>query len=96
MKINNQKILIAGPCSAESLKQLITLAECFQKVTPSLDYFRAGIWKPRTKPNCFQGIGNEGFKWLNQIKNDFGFKTATEVGTKAHVQQALQNNIDLL
>ncbi|MBL4710751.1 MAG: bifunctional 3-deoxy-7-phosphoheptulonate synthase/chorismate mutase type II [Flavobacteriales bacterium] len=84
-----------GPCSAESVDQLrITakgISEHFQDVI-----FRAGIWKPRTRPNTFEGVGKDGLKWLIDIKEEFGFQVATEVASAAHVDACLNAGIDVL
>lgn len=85
--------LITGPCSAESEKQVLRVAEELQGFC---DIFRAGIWKPRTRPNAFEGIGYQGLKWLSKVKKEFGYKVATEVANKDHVQAALEHGIDVL
>lgn len=87
-------LVIAGPCSAESEKQMLETAERINK--EYVQVFRAGIWKPRTKPNCFEGVGKIGLKWLKKVKDEFGFKTATEVATANHVKLALENDVDIL
>ena len=87
-------LLIAGPCSAESELQMMKTAEAL--VGMKVDFFRAGIWKPRTKPNSFEGVGEKGLPWLKKVKTEFGFKTATEVANAHHVQLALENDVDLL
>jgi len=61
-----------------------------------VDVFRAGIWKPRTRPNSFEGVGSTGLKWLKQVKQEFGIPTATEVATEKHVYEALKYGIDVL
>lgn len=87
-------LVIAGPCSAESEKQMLEIAE---RLDPNyVQIFRAGIWKPRTKPNCFEGVGAIGLKWLKKVKDEFNFLTATEVATANHVQLALENEVDIL
>lgn len=88
-------LIIAGPCSAESPKQLLETALAL-KDCKSVDYFRAGVWKPRTLPDSFQGVGSEGLKWLRDIKLETGMKVATEVGCEKHVLEALKYDIDLL
>ena len=80
--------IIAGPCSAESEKQMLETAERIKKTEIIAPVFRAGIWKPRTKPNGFEGVGAIGLQWLQNVKEEFGFKTATEVATKHHVEAA--------
>lgn len=89
----NQPLFIAGPCSAESEKQMLTIAEKMPKET---QIFRAGIWKPRTKPNSFEGVGAIGLNWLSKVKEEFGLKIATEVATANHVKLALEYDVDVL
>jgi chorismate mutase len=86
--------LIAGPCSAETEKQVMETAKSLVQCKP--DYFRAGIWKPRTRPGEFEGIGNIGLEWLKRVKTEVGLKVATEVAKPEHVESALKANIDLL
>ena len=86
--------LIAGPCSAESREQLLATAEGLQPL--GIDLFRAGIWKPRTKPGGFEGIGIEGLSWLAEVKEKFGYRTTTEVCTYRHAEAALEAGVDVL
>ena len=86
--------LIAGPCSAESREQLLSTAEGLQPL--GIDLFRAGIWKPRTKPGGFEGIGIEGLSWLAEVKEKFGYRTTTEVCTYKHAEAALEAGVDVL
>ena len=72
-------IVIAGPCSAESELQMMMTAKGLHDF--GIHVFRAGIWKPRTHPGCFEGVGVQGLKWLQKIKNDFGMKVCTEVAS---------------
>ncbi len=95
MIIAKKPIIIAGPCSAESEEQVITCAKALSK-DKRVTVFRAGIWKPRTRPGSYEGIGNEGLKWLAQVKQETGLKTATEVATEKHVQEALKHGVDIL
>lgn len=88
------KVLIAGPCSAESLEQLNKTAIALKKHQP--DYFRAGVWKPRTRPESFEGYGEKALQWLQYIKQTHNLKIITEVATPHHVEQALQHNIDAI
>ncbi len=60
------------------------------------DRFRAGIWKPRTKPSSFEGVGEKGLQWLNTVQNETGLKVATEVATAGHVEKCLKDRIDML
>ncbi len=87
-------LVMAGPCSAESEIQIMEVAESLSKI--GIDYLRAGIWKPRTHPGNFEGIGVEGLKWLQSAQKQFGIKVATEVATAKHVEEALHHGIDLL
>ncbi|MDR0371142.1 MAG: bifunctional 3-deoxy-7-phosphoheptulonate synthase/chorismate mutase type II [Prevotellaceae bacterium] len=90
----NRPLIIAGPCSAESEKQVIDTATAL--ATKGIKIFRAGIWKPRTKPGGFEGIGIDGLKWLRKVKVETGLYTATEVATAKHVTEALRYGIDIL
>ncbi len=86
--------LIAGPCSAESREQLFQTAEGFKNLP--LNYFRAGIWKPRSQPGAFEGIGNEGLLWLQEVREKYGFKICTEVATAEHVKAAVEHRLDMV
>ena len=87
-------LVIAGPCSAETEEQVMKIAHELKDT--DVNYFRAGIWKPRTRPGNFEGVGALGLKWLQRVKEETGLKTATEVANKAHVELALEHDIDLL
>ncbi|MCB0375686.1 MAG: bifunctional 3-deoxy-7-phosphoheptulonate synthase/chorismate mutase type II [Sinomicrobium sp.] len=87
-------LVIAGPCSAETEEQVLTIAHCLKGTDVS--YLRAGIWKPRTRPGMFEGVGAIGLKWLQRAKEETGLKTATEVATRDHVRLALEHDVDLL
>jgi chorismate mutase len=87
-------LIIAGPCSAETKDQ--TLNTALNINTKYVDVFRAGVWKPRTKPNNFEGVGEVGLKWLNEVKKKTNMLVATEVATVKHVEQALKHDIDIL
>jgi chorismate mutase len=87
-------LVIAGPCSAETEEQVLGIAQELKDTDVS--YFRAGIWKPRTRPGMFEGVGALGLKWLQKVKEETGLKTATEVANRAHVELALEHDIDLL
>lgn len=86
--------LIAGPCSAETQAQVLQTAEGLKDLP--LSYFRAGIWKPRTQPGAFEGIGDIGLNWLVDVRNQFGFKICTEVATAEHVKAAAAAQLDML
>ena len=87
-------IIISGPCSAETEEQVMDAAH--QLASKGVKIFRAGIWKPRTKPGGFEGIGAEGLQWLKRVKKETGMYVATEVATKDHVFEALKAGIDIL
>jgi chorismate mutase len=87
-------LVIAGPCSAETEEQVLQIAHELKDT--DVNYYRAGIWKPRTRPGNFEGVGAIGLKWLKKVKEETGLKTATEVANRAHVDLALEHDIDLL
>jgi chorismate mutase len=87
-------LIIAGPCSAETEEQVLTTARELAK--NGIKIFRAGIWKPRTKPGGFEGVGSEGLPWLARVKEETGMLTATEVATRRHVEEALAAGVDIL
>jgi chorismate mutase len=86
--------VIAGPCSAETEEQVMTTAK--ELADRGVQIFRAGIWKPRTRPGAFEGIGSEGLKWLQRVKQETGMYTATEVATAKHVAEAIKYGVDYL
>ncbi|MEZ4926252.1 MAG: bifunctional 3-deoxy-7-phosphoheptulonate synthase/chorismate mutase type II [Saprospiraceae bacterium] len=90
---NKRPILIAGPCSAETEEQVLSTAKGLKD--HNIDLFRAGIWKPRTRPGAFEGIGSPGLSWLQRVKEETGLKVCTEVATDEHVEQALMHGIDV-
>ncbi len=87
-------IVIAGPCSAETLEQVMKSA--VQLKSYGINIFRAGIWKPRTRPNSFEGVGEEGLAWLQEVKQTTGMMTSTEVANAKHVELALDAGVDIL
>jgi len=87
-------LVIAGPCSAESEEQVMTTGKALAK--QGVKIYRAGIWKPRTKPGGFEGVGVIGLPWLQRLKSETGMYTAVEVATKAHVDAALAFGVDIL
>ena len=91
---NNQPIIIAGPCSAETKEQVMSTARELSR--NGIKIFRAGIWKPRTKPGGFEGIGAEGLEWLKEVKAETGMLLTIEVATRQHVELALEAGIDIL
>ena len=92
--MNQKPFLITGPCSAETEQQVLETARSLQPLQPN--YFRAGIWKPRTRPGEFEGAGNIGLEWLKKVQSEVGLKVATEVAKPEHVEAALKAGIDLL
>jgi len=90
----NHPLVIAGPCSAETEDQVLKIAHELKDTDTT--YFRAGIWKPRTRPGNFEGVGALGLKWLQKVKEETGMKTCTEVANANHVKLALEHDIDLL
>jgi chorismate mutase len=87
-------LLVAGPCSAESLEQLMEVAE--QLKAMGISIMRAGVWKPRTRPGSFEGHGHHALHWLTQVKQHTGLAIATEVATPHHAEQACKAGIDYL
>lgn len=92
--------LVAGPCSAETEAQLLETARGLVRVADQIgggiDLFRAGIWKPRTRPGAFEGVGNVGLRWLRRVKEETGLRVTTEVATGQHVYEALKFGVDVL
>ena len=87
-------VVIAGPCSAETEEQVMETAT--QLAKKGIKIFRAGIWKPRTKPGGFEGVGTVGLPWLQRVQKELGMLTATEVATPRHVEAALDAGVDIL
>jgi len=92
---NGRPFLIAGPCSAETEDQVMETARQLAAMK-NISVYRAGIWKPRTRPNSFEGIGSEGLKWLRLVKQETGLLVGTEVANEKHVYEALKYGIDML
>ena len=90
----SRPLIIAGPCSAETEEQMLEIAKNLKN--NEIDFFRAGIWKPRTRPGGFEGVGEIGLNWLKKVKEITGLKTATEVANRDHIKLALEYDIDLL
>ena len=91
--IHKKPYLIAGPCSAESENQLLTIAKAIEGTA---DVFRTGVWKPRTKPNSFEGVGKDALSWLKTIQQETSLKVVTEVATAKHVELCLESGVDML
>lgn len=92
--IHDRPIIIAGPCSAESEEQVLGTAR--ELASAGIKIFRAGIWKPRTRPSAFEGVGTKGLPWLKKVRDETGMLTATEVANVKHVYDALKFGIDIL
>ncbi len=90
-----EPLIISGPCSAESEEQLIKTARELASIN-KVNIFRAGIWKPRTRPGDFEGVGKVGLKWLKQVKKETGLLTTVEVADSSHVELALKHDVDIL
>ena len=86
--------VIAGPCSAETEEQVMQTAR--ELADKGIRIFRAGIWKPRTKPGCFEGVGVQGLAWLKEVRSETGMLVATEVATAKHVYECLKAGVDVL
>lgn len=91
---SKRPVVIAGPCSAETEEQVMETAKDLAK--NGVRIFRAGIWKPRTKPGGFEGVGSVGLTWLQEVKEETGMLVATEVANKQHVEEALNAGVDVL
>ncbi len=87
-------LVIAGPCSAETEQQVLKIAIDLKETDVTI--FRAGIWKPRTRPGMFEGVGAIGLKWLQKVKEHTGLLTAVEVANSSHVKLAIEHGIDVL
>lgn len=88
-------LIISGPCSAESEEQMLQTGRALAKID-QVKLFRAGIWKPRTRPDIFEGVGEVGLTWLNKVKEETGLMTCVEVANPQHVESCLKNNVDVL
>jgi len=94
-ELKESQLIIAGPCSAESEKQVIDTAIEIAKID-KVKVFRAGIWKPRTRPGSFEGVGKEGLVWLEKVKAETGLLTTVEVAHPKHIELCLKHNVDIL
>lgn len=93
MKLSHP-LVIAGPCSAETEEQVLKTAHQLKETDTNV--FRAGIWKPRTRPGGFEGVGEVGLPWLQRVREETGLKITTEVGNANHVELALKYDVDIL
>jgi chorismate mutase len=87
--------VIAGPCSAETEEQVMETARALALI-PEVRAFRAGIWKPRTRPGAFEGVGIKGLKWLKRVQEETGLSTTVEVANPKHVEEALKYGVNIL
>lgn len=87
-------VIIAGPCSAESEQQIFETARALKSA--GVEVLRAGIWKPRTRPGGFEGVGSEGLHWMQRVQKELGMKISTEVANVKHVYEALKTGVDML
>ena len=92
---DKEALIVAGPCGAETREQVLETAKGLAAI-PQVKLFRAGIWKPRTRPNSFEGVGEEGLKWLNEVQQQYKLKTTVEVANAQHVELALKYKVDVL
>lgn len=95
LPFQNSPLIIAGPCSAESLEQVMGTGKAIAQ-SPNIEYYRAGLWKPRTRPDGFEGLGEEALPWLAQLKKETGLKTVVEVAAPTHVELCLKSGIDMI
>jgi len=95
IKEAGRSALIAGPCAAESRDQVIRTAEALLG-TPGIIAYRAGLWKPRSRPSDFEGVGEEGLAWLREVKEKTGLRLAVEIATPAHAEACLKTEIDIV
>lgn len=94
IRIGDSPLVIAGPCSAETESQVLATADALARY--GFKIFRAGVWKPRTKPGGFEGVGAPALEWLRKVKEQTGMLTATEVANHSHVREALDAGVDIL
>ena len=95
LNFDSHPIIISGPCSAESEDQMLRTASDLAQI-PNVRIFRSGIWKPRTRPNLFEGVGNIGLEWLKKVKQESGLLTTIEVANPRHVEEAIKHGVDIL
>jgi chorismate mutase len=97
VKGKRKPVVIAGPCSAETEEQLLaTCKAIIESNREDVDILRAGIWKPRTRPNTFEGVGEVGLQWFQQVGKELNIPIATEVATPQHVELALKYGVNVL
>lgn len=93
-KLPPRPCVIAGPCSAESEEQVMETARELKEM--GINVFRAGVWKPRTHPGCFEGVGVPALKWLKKAQKEYGLKVCTEVASEKHVYECLKHGLDMV
>ncbi len=99
---DNEPLLIAGPCGAETHQQVLETAKGIAALNNSgilahnIKLFRAGVWKPRTRPNSFEGIGEEALLWLKDVQQQYNLKTTVEIANAHHAELALKHGVDVL
>ena len=91
----NNPLLISGPCSLETEQQALETARLLAK-DPRVFIFRGGIWKPRTRPGSFEGVGSIGLKWMQLVKKETGLPVGTEVANAHHTEEALKAGLDVI
>lgn len=92
---DNESLIIAGPCGAETEDQVLQTAKELSQIE-RVKLFRAGIWKPRTRPNAFEGVGEPGLVWLSEVQKQVGLRTTVEVANAQHTELALKHGVDVL
>jgi len=95
LPVREKPLIIAGPCSAESEEQVMETARQLAKI-PQVAAFRCGLWKPRTRPGDFNGVGEMGLEWLRKVKLETGLPIAVEVALPVHIELCLKNDVDIL
>src|SRR5512146_2249203 len=93
--LNKRPLIISGPCSAETKEQVMETANQLAS-TGMVDVIRAGIWKPRTHPGYFEGVGTKGLPWLQEVKRSTGLPVTVEVAKAKHIEDALNFEVDIL
>ncbi|MCK9398598.1 MAG: bifunctional 3-deoxy-7-phosphoheptulonate synthase/chorismate mutase type II [Bacteroidales bacterium] len=95
LPVKDNPLIIAGPCSAETEEQVLETAHGLAAI-PQVAAFRCGLWKPRTRPGDFEGVGDKGLPWLKRVRQETGLRTAVEVAIPAHIEACLKHGIDIL
>ena len=94
-EFSSDPLIVAGPCSAESEEQLMKVAQGL-KGDRQPKVFRAGIWKPRTRPGSFNGVGQKGLNWLSKVKKEFGYRISVEAASAKHVEACIKSGVDII